>query len=321
VSRLACSVEPGRALAQAVERVRLAESLGYDSVWVTHIAAREPLQVLGHYAHHTNRIALGTGVIPIALRHPVLLAMEAATLDEVSAGRLRLGIGVGHRTTMEGWYGLSIDEPVERMREYASIVRDLLERDRADREGTHYTARFGFLGYSSPRRGIPLLFAALGIRMIRLAAELADGILLWMCNPRYIRETVRPVLDRALAERGRDPAEFDVVAAIQLGLTEDVEAARDAFRSRAFPYAQLPFYRKVMAGGGHQDDLKAFDEGEGLSDAFVDDYAGMGDAAALKDKIEEYRDAGVTLPSVAPIGRHRGSLGVEATLEAVASGG
>jgi 5,10-methylenetetrahydromethanopterin reductase len=321
VSRLACSLEPGRSLDQAVERVRLAESLGYDSVWVSHIAAREPLQVLGHYARHTERIGLGTGVIPISVRHTALLAMEAATLDEVSGGRLRLGIGISHRMTMEGWYGLSIDDPVGRMREYGTIVRDLLEHDRAELEGTHYTARFGFLGYSSPRRGIPILFAALAPRMIRLAAEMADGIVLWMCNPRYIREMVRPVLDQALAERDRDPATFEVKASIPLSLTEDVEAARDAFRSRAFPYAQLPFYRKAIAAGGHQDDLREFDEGRGLSDAFVDDYAGIGDATALKAKIEEYRDAGVTLPSVGPLGRHPGSLSVEATLEAVISEG
>jgi F420-dependent oxidoreductase-like protein len=321
VSRLACSLEPGRSLGQAVERVRLAESLGYDSVWVTHIAAREPLQVLGHYARHTERIGLGTGVIPISVRHPVLLAMEAATLDEVSRGRLRLGIGISHRMTMEGWYGLSIDDPVGRMREYGTIVRDLLERDRAELEGTHYTARFGFLGYSSPRRGIPILFAALAPRMIRLAAEMADGIVLWMCNPTYIRETVRPMLEEAFAEQGREPSTFEVVAAVPLGLTEDVEAARDAFRSRALPYAQLPFYRKAIAAGGHQDDLRAFDEGKGLSDSFVDDYAGIGDAAAIQAKIEEYRDAGVTLPSVGPLGRHRGSLGPEATLEAVVGGG
>jgi F420-dependent oxidoreductase-like protein len=304
-----------------VDRVRLAESLGYDSVWVSHIAAREPLQVLGHYAHHTQRIGLGTAVIPIAVRHPALLAMEAATLDEVATGRLRLGIGVSHRQTMEGWYGLSIDDPVQRMREYVSIVRDLLEHDRADLEGKHYSARFGFLGFSSPRRGIPILIAALGPRMIRLAVEMADGVVLWMCSPRYVRETVRPVLDRALAERDRDPGTFEVTASIPLGLTEDVEAARDTFRSRAFPYVQLPFYRRVIAAGGHEEDLRAFDAGEGLSDAFVDDYAGIGNAAALKAKVEEYRDAGVTLPSVAPLGRHQGSLGVEAALEAVISEG
>ena len=92
--RTACVLEPGRSLDEALDRVRLAESLGYESVWVTHIAAREPMQVLSHYAHHTDRIGLGTAVIPIFLRHPALLAQEAATLDETSSGRFSLLMSV-----------------------------------------------------------------------------------------------------------------------------------------------------------------------------------------------------------------------------------
>src|SRR5262245_61773940 len=99
--RVAAFVDAGKSLDEAVERVRLAEALGYDSTWVTHIATREPLQVLSHYVHATSRIGLGTGVVPFALRHPALLAMEAATLDEASGGCLRLGIGVSHRITIE----------------------------------------------------------------------------------------------------------------------------------------------------------------------------------------------------------------------------
>ncbi len=316
MSRLACSLEPGRSLEEGIERVRLAESLGYDSVWVTHIAAREPLQLLGHYARHTERIGLGTGVVPIVLRHPALMAMEAATLDEISGGRLRLGIGVSHKVTVEGWYGQTIDDPVGRMREYTAIVRDILERDRTEHEGTHYTARFGFMGYGSPRRGIPILFAALGPNMLRLAAEVADGVVLWMCNPGYIRDTVRPVLREALEEHGRDPEAFEVVAAVPIAVTEDIPAARDAFRSRAFPYTQLPFYRRAIAAGGHEEELRAVDGGGTPSDAFCDDYAGIGNAETIGSKIEEYRAAGVTLPSVGPLGRHEGFLGVEATLEA-----
>ncbi|MGH2686235.1 MAG: LLM class flavin-dependent oxidoreductase, partial [Actinomycetota bacterium] len=122
MARLACFLDPGRSLQDSVKRVRDAESLGYDSVWVTHIAAREPLQVLSAYAHGTSSIGLGTGVVPMALRHPALMAMEAATLDEISGGRLRLGIGVSHKVTIEGWYGLSLEDPIGRMREYATIV-------------------------------------------------------------------------------------------------------------------------------------------------------------------------------------------------------
>ena len=317
MGRVACFLEPGRSLQDGIERVRRAEALGYDSVWVSHIAAREPLQVLAAYASATSTIGLGTGVVPIALRHPGLLAMEAATLDEASGGRLSLGVGVSHRSIVEGWYGLSLDDPLGRMREHATVVRSLWREGSVDHEGTHVTARFSFMGLR-PRPDIRLLFAALAPGMLRLAAELADGVVLWMCSPAYIREVVRPLLDENLAAHGRDPATFEVVASVPLAITENPDAARDAFRRQAMPYTQLPFYRRAIAAGGHEDALRASDAGEPLPVAFVDEMAAAGDAEALRAKIEEYRAAGVTLPAVGPLPRHEGAAGVEATLEAVA---
>ena len=315
--RLACFLDPGRSLDEAVERVRLAERLGYESAWVTHIAAREPLQVLARYAAATERIGLGTGVIPLVARHPIATAMEAATLDEASGGRLRLGIGVSHRLTVEEWYGEHLDDPIGRMREYATIVRTLFREGSVRHEGSHYTARFSFMGMA-PRPGIRLVFAALAPRMLRLAAELADGVVLWMCSPTYIREHVRPVLDEALASAGRDAADFDVVAAVPTALTENPSAAGDAFRRQAMPYTQLPFYRKVIAAAGYEDVLAAADAGEELPDRFVEDMTAIGDAERIQTKVEAYRDAGVTLPAIGPLPRHEGAAGVEATLSAAA---
>ena len=110
-SRTACFLDVGRSLDEATERVRVAESLGYESVWLSHIAAREPLQVVNHFAHHTERMRFGTGVTPIFVRHPALLAQEAATLDEITGGRFSLGIGTSHKITVEGWYGLTLGPP------------------------------------------------------------------------------------------------------------------------------------------------------------------------------------------------------------------
>lgn len=324
--RLACSLEPGRSLEEAIERVRLAESLGYDSVWVSHIARREPLQVLGLYGRVTDRIGLGTAVVPIMLRHPALLAMEAATLDEVTGGRLRLGLGVSHRMVVEGWYGLSLDDPIGRMREHITVVRSILRYGTAAHEGRHHTARFSFLGYRS-RPDIPILMAALGPRMLRLAAEVADGVVLWMASPAYIRETVRPTLQEALAEHGRDGDDFEVVASIPLALTEDGEAGRDALRRRVLPYAQLPFYRRAIAAAGHAEDLEALDRAlagddpaaaaSALSDSFVEDYGAAGDAKTVRRKVEEYRAAGTTLPNVGPVTGFEGAGAVENVLKAL----
>jgi F420-dependent oxidoreductase-like protein len=300
---------------EGAERAALAESLGYESVWATHTVSREPLQVLAAYAGRTERIGLGTGVVPIMIRHPIATAMEAATLDEASGGRFTLGIGASHVSLMEDWYGLTFDKPLGRMREYATIVRTLLDTGNVQFEGEHYTARFAFIGYQ-PRTGIRLVFAALAPGMLRLAAELADGIVLWMCSPRYIKETIRPTIDEALAKNGRDPASFDIISAVPSSLTENVDGARDAFRRAAQPYPYLPFYRRVIEEGGHADALEAADKGEPLPASFVDAMTGLGDAATIRAKIEEYRDAGVTLPAVGPVPRHDGAAGVEETLKA-----
>ena len=118
---LGAFISTGRTLEAAVERVRLAEQLGYEAAYVTQIAGRDALTVLAAYAGATERIRLGTGVVPIYTRTPATMAQTAATLDEYSGGRLNLGLGVSHRPVVEGWHGQRIDRPVAEMREYASI--------------------------------------------------------------------------------------------------------------------------------------------------------------------------------------------------------
>jgi F420-dependent oxidoreductase-like protein len=323
--RVAAFIDAGRSLDESVERVRLAESVGYDSVWVTHIATREPMQVLGHYAHATSTIGLGTGVVPFALRHPALLAMEAATLDEVSGGRLRLGIGVSHKVTIEGWYGLTLDDPVGRISEYTTVLRSILTTGGSSLEGEHYVSRFSFVRYSG-RSDLPILWAAMGPKMLRAAAELADGIVLWMCSPSHIRNTIRPAVDEALAAAGRAGKSFEIVAAVPCAVTDDVDGARQAFLQQAFPYLNLPFYRKEIAQA-HPDRLAAFDArmssgdlpgalGE-LGAEFVDDFTGIGDEATVRAKVEDYRAAGVTLPAVGVLPK-RAEGEAEATLQAAA---
>src|SRR6185437_6499377 len=112
-----CFISTGRSLPDAVERVKLAESLGYEAVYITHVAGRESLTVLTVYAQQTERIRIGTGVVPIYTRTPATMAQTAATIDELSGGRLNLGLGVSHRPVVEGWHGQTIDRPVAEMRE------------------------------------------------------------------------------------------------------------------------------------------------------------------------------------------------------------
>ncbi len=312
----------GRDLDRALDRVRRAEELGYESAYVTHIAARDSLTVLTRYATVTERIRLGTGVLPIFSRTPASTAQTAATIDEISDGRMVLGIGVSHRVTVENWFDAEIAKPVTQMREYAGIVRAILNGEEPP-AGEFFNSKFGFMGYP-PRPELPIYIAALSPNMLQLAGEIADGVMLWLCNPQYIRETVIPQVRRGRERAGKALDGFDVVAAVPVGVTDDSDAARNAFRKDLIPYASLPFYRAMLERSGFGADLAAFDEGmaggdrdravAGLSDELLASLAGIGDGDAARAKVIEYQDAGTTSPCIGGIP----SAGFDAALEAVA---
>lgn len=323
--RLACFVTPARSLDQAVERVRVAEDLGYEAVFSTHIAQRDGLMTLAAYAPATARIRLGTGVIPAFPRHPVALASEAATLDELTGGRLILGIGTSHRVNMQAWYGFDMARPLSRLKEYVAILRSILTTGRAEHSGEFYRVNFAFLGYQA-RQDLPIYLSALSPNTLRFAGEAADGVVLWSCMPRYIREVVVPNVRAGAEAAGRDPASVEIVAAIPTAIADDVDAARDAFRREFFLYMTLPFYRAAIAGAGFADDVEAFDRSlasgdpdgarAAISDAMLDDFAGIGDEVAVRAKIDEYREAGVTLPAVGVVSAQGATVSVEETLRA-----
>lgn len=313
-----CFISTGRSLEQAIERVKLAESLGYESVYVTHIAGRESLTVLTAYALSTSSIRLGTGVVPIYTRTPATMAQTAATIDELSGGRFTLGLGVSHRPVVESWHGQTIDRPVAEMREYVAIVRAILRGEDPPR-GEKWRTSFRLLGLS-PRPQLPIYIAALSPAMLRLAGEVADGVLLWLCNPSYIRDVVIPEVRAGRERAGLTLEGFDVVAAVPAALTDDRQAAYSAMRQELIPYFGLPFYRAMIERTGFGPDIAAYDAAAGdlegmqraISEEFLEELTAVGDEAAVRAGMKRYRDAGASSPSVGPIGKSD----VEATLRA-----
>jgi len=302
-----CFISTGRSLDDAIERVRLAESLGYESVYVTHIAGRESLTVLTAYALATSTIRVGTGVVPIYTRTPATMAQTAATIDELSGGRLTLGLGVSHRPVVEGWHGQSIDRPVAEMREYASIVRAIL-RGEDPPAGEKWRTGFRLVGLD-PRPSLPIYVAALSPAMLRLAGEIADGVILWLCNPSYIRDVVIPEVSAGRERAGHSLEGFDVVAAVPAALSEDRASAYGAMRKDLIPYFGLPFYRAMIERTGFGADIAAYDAAAGdieamagaISDGFLDELTAVGDEAAVQAGVVRYRDAGASSPCVGPI--------------------
>jgi alkanesulfonate monooxygenase SsuD/methylene tetrahydromethanopterin reductase-like flavin-dependent oxidoreductase (luciferase family) len=302
-----CFISTGRSLDQAIERVKLADSLGYETVYLTHVAGRESLTVLTAYALATSRIRVGSGVVPIYTRTPATMAQTAATIDELSDGRLTLGLGVSHRPVVEGWHGQRIERPVAEMREYASIVRAIL-RGEDPPSGEKWQTGFRLIGIE-PRPQLPIYIAALSPAMLRLAGAIADGVLLWLCNPSYIHDVVIPEVTAGRERAGLTLAGFDVVPAVPSALTADHDDAYRAMRKDLLPYFGLPFYRAMIERTGFGADIEAYDRAGGdleamqgaISDDFLDELTAVGDESELAAGLERYRQAGSTSPCVGPI--------------------
>jgi alkanesulfonate monooxygenase SsuD/methylene tetrahydromethanopterin reductase-like flavin-dependent oxidoreductase (luciferase family) len=315
-------ISAGRSLETALQRVERAEGLGYESAYTTHIAARDSLIVLAAYASRTERIKLGTGVLPIYSRTPVASAQAAATIDELSGGRMVLGLGVAHQVTVENWFGSTIGRPVREMREYAEAVRAMFRgEDPPARE--RFPTRFRFMGYE-PRPDIPIYIAALSPGMLRLAGEIGDGVTLWLCNPDYIREVVVPEVTKGRERAGKGLEGFDLVAAVPSAVTEEPDEARSSLRSELISYFSLPFYRAMIERSGFGDEIGAFDEAMGrgdtgaavaaISDRFLEQLAAIGTAAEAEASVRRYLEAGATSPCLGGIPR----TDFDSTLKALA---
>src|SRR4051795_10150767 len=299
-------ISAGRSLEAALDRARLADELGFDGVYTTHIAGRDSLSMLMAYASVTERVRLGTGGVAIFNRTPAAMAQTAGTIDEFSAGRTVLGLGVSHKVTVENWYGAKIEKPVTQMREYAGIVRAIF-RGEAPPEGNYFNTHFQFMGYAA-RPDLPIYIAALSPNMLRLAGEIGDGVMLWLCTPDYIRDVVVPSVREGRERAGKSLDGFDIVPAVTVALTDDPDAARATMRQELVTYSSLPFYRAMLERSGFADDLAAFDEGmragdvekakTGLSDRLLGALAGIGSVDEVRGAVERYRDAGATSPSI-----------------------
>jgi alkanesulfonate monooxygenase SsuD/methylene tetrahydromethanopterin reductase-like flavin-dependent oxidoreductase (luciferase family) len=313
-----CFISTGRSLEQAIERVKLADSLGYEAVYLTHVAGRESLTVLTAYALASERIRIGTGVVPIYTRTPATMAQTAATIDELSGGRFTLGLGVSHRPVVEGWHGQRIDRPAAEMREYTSIVRAIL-RGEDPPDGEKWQTSFRLLRLD-PRPQLPIYIAALSPTMLRLAGEIADGVVLWLCSPRYIRDVVIPEVTAGRERAGLSLDGFDVVAAVPAALTEDRGGAYGAIRGDLIPYFGLPFYRAMIERSGFGADIEAYDAAAGnldamehaISEDFLEQLTAVGDEPAVRGGVARYREAGATSPCIGPIPK----TDFEATLRA-----
>ena len=296
---IAAYLNPGADLSVTIDLARRAETLGYDSAWITHGLGRDSFLVLAAYGAATRRLGLGNGVVPIYPRHPIAMAQAALTLSEMTGGRFRLGIGVSHRASMESMLGLSLTDPLGVMREYVTILRGAFGTG-VSFQGKYYRVTWS-LGLPKPPPAPPIYLAALSTKMLELAGEVGDGVILWLCDPPYVRSVAVPALERGRRRAGKSLAGFEIVAAVPLAITDQPAQAMTAFRSELTRYLTLPFYRKMLEASGHGDALRAFDKTGETPESLAKALGAIGDVDQARAFVRAYREAGVTLPAIRPI--------------------
>jgi len=290
-------------IATVREHAALADELGYDSINCSHIAARDSFTTLAGLAHLAPSVTLATAVAPIYHRSAASMAQTAATVDDLSGGRFRLGLGTGHRVTMGGWHGQDIGNPISEMREYVALVRALLAGAEPP-AGLRWNSSFGFNGFK-PRADIPVYLAGLSPAMLRLAGEIAEGVVLWACPASYVREVVTREIAVGRARVGRDLDGFDICAAVPSAALTDPAVARHGIRTELHRYFSLPFYRAMFAEAGYEADIAAYDaaadvtaQRTAISDAFIDDLCAIGTPQEVAAGVARYRAAGATNPMI-----------------------
>ena len=307
------------ALAEAADR------LGYAAVWAAEAYGTDAATVLAWIGARTTSIDLGAGVFQIPARSAAMTAMTAATLDSLSGGRFRLGLGVSGPQVSEGWHGVRFDRPLGRTREYVDVVRAVLRRERLVYDGKHITlplpdgpGKALRLALRPRRAELPIYLAAIGPRNLELAAEIADGWLGIMFSPEHGAASV----DRLRA--GRDRAGlpwdgFDLAPTVPVVLGPDVEACADAVRAYVALYvggmgsAEENFYNRLVRTMGFEEaaervqqaylDGRPRDAAALLPGDLLDAVALLGPVARVAERLQRYADVGVTTLCVTPFDR------------------
>jgi len=311
------------ALAQEADRI------GYSVVWAAEAYGSDAVTVLSWVGALTQNVDLGSAVMQIPARTPAMTAMTAATLDTLSGGRFRLGLGVSGPQVSEGWHGVKFDAPLGRTREYVDIVRMALRRETVAYQGKHWTlplpdgpGKALKMSIHPMRDHLPVYLAAVGPKNLELAGEIADGWLAVFFSPEHSGDLLASLgVGRARADRGTDQdrlAGFDVVPTVPVVFNDDVEAAATSLRSYAALYVggmgsrDKNFYNALAVRMGFeqaaakvQDLFLAKAHREAASAVpldFIDQTSLIGPRDRVKDRLSRYASCGVTTLTIAAEG-------------------
>jgi F420-dependent oxidoreductase-like protein len=303
--------------------VQEAERLGYDSVWAAEAYGSDTATVLGWLAGQTSRIRLGSGIFQMPARSPAMTAMTAATIDQLSDGRMLLGIGSSGPQVAEGWHGQRFAKQLQRTREYVEVVRMALARERLEFHGETLElplpdgpGKALKLTITPVQDRIPIYLAAIGPKNTTLAGEIADGWIPTLLSPEHLSE-LKGLLEEGAARAGRSLNGFDIAPTVNVFVSDDEQRARDAMRPFIALYVggmgsrEQNFYNQLISRYGFEDDAKRIQdyylEGKrdeamaAIPDQLIDTVSLCGPPDHVRERLSVYRDAGVGTLGVTPI--------------------
>jgi F420-dependent oxidoreductase-like protein len=303
--------------------VQEAERLGYDSVWTAEAYGSDAATILGWIAGLTTKIKIGSAIFQMPGRSPAMTAMTAATLDQLSDGRMLLGIGSSGPQVSEGWHGVRFGSQLARTREYIEVVRKALARERLEYDGDHHVlplpdgpGKALKLTIAPVQENIPIYLAAIGPKNTALAGEIADGWIPTLVSPEHLPE-LRRSLDEGAAKAGRSLDGFDIAPTVNVYVSDDIEKGRDVMRPFIALYVggmgsrDKNFYNNLVQRYGFEEAAKEVqdlylagkrDEAmAALPDELIDLVSLNGPADKVRDRLRVYREAGVGTLGITPM--------------------
>ncbi|HMI94447.1 MAG TPA: LLM class F420-dependent oxidoreductase [Polyangiales bacterium] len=325
--RLGLTLPLGGAAA-AVETARAARERGYEELWLAEVAGGDAYALAGALAVGAPGMRIGTAVVPAQTRTPMIHAMAAMTLSQLTHGNFVLGLGLSSPNIVRDWGGQPYDKPMTRMREHVQVLRQALAGEKVDFDGKTLSSKRFKLG-GAPDGHVPIYLGALNEQMLRMTGELCDGVILNMVPERALPQILGAV--RAGAEAaGRDPAELEVITRLHVVLVDDPALGRNLIRNVFGAYAATPGYNKCFEWIGFKEEAKEIRErfargdragvAAAVTDELCDAMAVVGNAETIRARVRAYAQQGIDVCVINPIADPKGVAKVIDTLSGALDG-
>ncbi len=283
------------------------ESLGWDDIWLADAGGLDALTMMPMLLGATKKMRMGIAVVPVFTRTPAVLASTFSVISHTFPGRFVPGLGTSSHAIINNWHGLSMDKPLTRIKETMILLRTMMAGEKTSFEGETLRSK-GYIQGPTPNQ--PIYLAALRPKMLELAAEIGDGVILNL----FPRKALPKIMEHIAigAERaGKDPASVEVVCRHMMCLTDDRELGRAAFRASFGAYYATPVYNKFLAWAGYEDAASEIQAGfvardrertaAAMSDELIDQIALIGNEAECQQLVREYADAGIHTHVMGPL--------------------